>query len=429
MKKAHDRSVKKSDAVRRIIIRRVDFLGDLVLSLPVVRAIATNFPRAKVTLMVKPEHQYMFDQLHLDRFVAPATLAQFKKQALHYDRAFNIEYFPPPEIAKALAANPALSRVAISGIYHVNATHGTTRQHVVRHFFDGLRLLGLAVPRSAIPVITVSNDWERSVDAWFSENDRVPGRPLRVGLHIGSRNTTKCWPLERYLRIAKWLRDEFDATLYFIGSGSEREGLETIIGGLTAKPSPSIKIVHDQPLPVLTAILSRLDLVIGNDSGVSHLAAAARTPTVSIFGPTSPITWRPAGKRSIVVYSSKQPKQNTKTEVHPSFAGLSVEQVRSGVSLALQLHINRIRFDALDHLRLASNLHHARTRGGIVLKRGVQGPSCMVNAGWSNVKRILATVERTGSYAKTIELHPDASPLLDLLLLHRLILQGRGRVR
>jgi ADP-heptose:LPS heptosyltransferase len=423
--------VKKTNAVRRILIRRVDFLGDLVLSLPVVRAIAANFPHAKVTLMVKPEHRYMFEELHVDgslvnQFVEPATLAQFKKQALRYDRAFNIEYFPPPEIAKALVADPASSRVAISGIYHVNATHGTKRQHVVRHFFDGLRLLGLAVPRSAIPVIKVSSESKRSVDAWFSENDRARGRSLRIGIHIGSRNTTKCWPLELYLRIAKWLRDEFDATLYFIGSGSERKGLETIIRGLGAKSlSPSIKIVRDESLPVLTAILSRLDLVIGNDSGVSHLAAAVQTPTVSIFGPTSPITWRPAGKRSIVVYNSKQPKRNTNSDVHRSFAGLSVEQVRSGVLLALQLHIDRRRFDALDHLRLAPNLHHEKKREGIILKRGVRGPSCMVNAGWSNVKRILATVERTGSYAKTIERHADASPLLDLLLLHRIILQGR----
>jgi len=54
-------------------------------------------------------------------------------------------------------------------------------------------------------------------------------------------------------------------------------------------------LLHDLPLPLLAAILSRCRLYVGNDSGVTHLAAAVGVPTVAIFGPTDPDVWAPRG--------------------------------------------------------------------------------------------------------------------------------------
>jgi len=56
-------------------------------------------------------------------------------------------------------------------------------------------------------------------------------------------------------------------------------------------------VAKELPLPTLAAVLEAAGLFIGNDSGVTHIAAAVGIPTVAIFGPTDPTVWAPRGKR------------------------------------------------------------------------------------------------------------------------------------
>jgi heptosyltransferase-3 len=60
-------------------------------------------------------------------------------------------------------------------------------------------------------------------------------------------------------------------------------------------------VAHELPLRILGAVLARAGLFVGNDSGVSHLAAAAGAPTLSLFGPTAPEVWSPLGPRVVTL--------------------------------------------------------------------------------------------------------------------------------
>jgi hypothetical protein len=110
-----------------------------------------------------------------------------------------------------------------------------------------------------------------------------------LALHTGSGSPSKCWPLERFREAARSLAGEGP---WLFVAGPAEEGVPAPAGALVAR---------DWPPRVLAAALARASLFLGNDSGVSHLAAAAGAPTLALFGPTDPALWSPLGPRVVAL--------------------------------------------------------------------------------------------------------------------------------
>lgn len=114
--------------------------------------------------------------------------------------------------------------------------------------------------------------------------------PLPAGflaIHPGSGSPAKNWPAERFLEMARrWTGGQ--PFLLALGPAEIESGF----------PAPPAALVAcGWPLRVLGAAFARAGLYVGNDSGASHLAAAAGAPTLALFGPTDPALWRPVGRR------------------------------------------------------------------------------------------------------------------------------------
>ncbi len=108
-----------------------------------------------------------------------------------------------------------------------------------------------------------------------------------VLIHPGSGSAQKNWPADRFIELSRTL-----------GPRWVSRGLDSRTGGGTSPPEASAFEILDRPaLGVLGATLAAARLYIGNDSGVSHLAAAVGAPTLALFGPTSDAVWRPDGPR------------------------------------------------------------------------------------------------------------------------------------
>jgi heptosyltransferase III len=119
------------------------------------------------------------------------------------------------------------------------------------------------------------------------------GQDLIV-LHPGSGGKRKCWPLERYFALAEQLADTAGAFILFLSGSAEglsvRERIELFAGARTAMGH-----VADVDLTIIAGILAGSGLYIGNDSGITHLAAAVGAPVIALFGPTDPALWAPRG--------------------------------------------------------------------------------------------------------------------------------------
>jgi ADP-heptose:LPS heptosyltransferase len=122
-----------------------------------------------------------------------------------------------------------------------------------------------------------------------------PGRDFIV-VHPGSGSREKCWPLENFLEIVQKL-----ATLGFAGAVVTGEAEERMEKELAAASLPGDWLwLRQPPLLGLAGLLASSRLYLGNDSGVTHLAAACGTPVVAIFKKAFELQWSPYGQTSIL---------------------------------------------------------------------------------------------------------------------------------
>lgn len=119
-------------------------------------------------------------------------------------------------------------------------------------------------------------------------------------LNPGANNPAKRWPAERFGALAAWLASERALRVLVNAAPNEREVAEAVLAAARAVggPEPVSLAEHGQTLGALKAILARARLLVTNDTGPRHLAAAVGTPTVALFGPTDPRwTTLPPGPR------------------------------------------------------------------------------------------------------------------------------------
>jgi hypothetical protein len=111
-------------------------------------------------------------------------------------------------------------------------------------------------------------------------------------IHPGAGSIAKCWPLERFMELAAIVRRRLPVV--FIVGPAEIEWWQ---GPALLSIRERFPLILQPPLGVLAGILAGASLYVGNDSGVSHLAAAVGAPTIALFGPTSSTHFAPLGPR------------------------------------------------------------------------------------------------------------------------------------
>ncbi len=122
------------------------------------------------------------------------------------------------------------------------------------------------------------------------------GEPLDVVIHPGSGSAKKNWPLNRFCAVAAHLQREGRRVTWCLGPA------ELERGGIADALYRYGEVLHSEDSPVeLARRLAGARAYLGNDSGITHLAAALGVPTLAVFGPTHPQVWAPRGKHVHVV--------------------------------------------------------------------------------------------------------------------------------
>jgi ADP-heptose:LPS heptosyltransferase len=151
--------------------------------------------------------------------------------------------------------------------------------HASRWLAEPVRAWG-ADPDPSPPAIVPSVEEELASTAFCRDLPRN-----FLALHPGSGSPAKNWPPDRFAALARAFSPD-RPWLLVAGPAEAAEPLP-----------PGAVLARDLPLRTLGAVLARAGLFVGNDSGVSHLAAAWGTPTLALFGPTDPEVWSPQGPR------------------------------------------------------------------------------------------------------------------------------------
>ncbi len=191
------------------------------------------------------------------------------------------------------------------------------RRHITAQWAGDLRSAGVEIPEPSAPWITLpgcehsrphpSPDRRRQRQQGTGISPVGTGRETaarravrRIVIHPGSGAREKCWPFERFLEVADGLTGV--QIQWLLGPAEmERfpEWTEILQTRMAADPRQSLVVEPD--LARVAEHLSAADLYLGNDGGITHLAAALGIPTIALFGPTDPRVWRPLNPNVTVV--------------------------------------------------------------------------------------------------------------------------------
>ena len=119
-----------------------------------------------------------------------------------------------------------------------------------------------------------------------------------VAIHPGSGSPRKNWPLERFIETAKTLKAKGTVQPVFLLGEAERDMVAMLV-----ERCPECPLITGLDIVELASDLRACVAYLGNDSGVTHLAAAVGVPVLDLFGPTDPAIWAPRGARVRVVPS------------------------------------------------------------------------------------------------------------------------------
>ncbi len=283
----------------RIVVRAPNWLGDVVLSLPALRDVRRAFPHAHLAVMARPKVAEMYGAVPEVNAVLPSL--GLREDARRLRNAFDRAILFPNSIGSAVP--PFLARVPERWGY---ATDGrrfllTRTARVPRcvearsqvYYYRGmLEAMGMSLTGAPESALVCPPAWRARAE------ERLGGGPWIAATPGAAYGTAKRWPAERFAAAAEQLARERSASIVVLGTGSERRLGEEIAARMSV---PSRVLCGQTTLPELVGLLAHVGLVLTNDSGAMHVAAALGTPLVAVFGPTD---WRetsPAGRRAAVV--------------------------------------------------------------------------------------------------------------------------------
>jgi heptosyltransferase-2 len=286
------------------------FLGDAVLTLPLLRALARNYPGAKLDFWVRaglaplfraqPELAAVHEVAKRgnDKGLSGMLRIAMEVRSQRYDLWISCHRSFRSGIAALLSG--AKRRVGYSSpwmnrlFYTVTVPRGFGEEDEIE------RLLRLAPPGEydPWPELALGSEAKVAADRFWSGLDN---RPV-LALHPGSTWPTKRWPSAGFSRVAG-MAVEAGARVLLLGGPGEGVLTSEILEGVeSSQRDRVVDLAEKLDLPTLAAYIARSDCYLGNDAGPLHLAWTQRVPVVALFGPTVRAHgFFPRGPRALVL--------------------------------------------------------------------------------------------------------------------------------
>ena len=356
-------------------------VGDFILTLPVLTALRERWPAAEIEILGHP---------HIAGLAVEVGLAD---KLSRIDDPFWIGLFTqqeelPPQLAEALAPKDLVVCITPDADHvveqHLRRTcrgqvimhpplppEGKATVHATERLLAALAPFGFQPQPQPARLLLPEDRKQQGADYLTGRGLRLTDTPI-VAIHPGSGSRKKCWPWERFEALARSLGEPPDQGLSSVdcplsGRADGDSPRRTVPVSRTPQPATTptcsllftlgpadehlhermqsldalaSSIISDLGLMELASVLSHAQCYVGNDSGVTHLAAALGVPTVAIFGPTDPAVWAPLGSH-VTVVQGRCPRgpcsreARTECDNQVCLTEISVERLRPCVVQAL----------------------------------------------------------------------------------------------
>src|SRR5437867_858936 len=290
-------------APEQILVVKLRYVGDVLLATPVLSRLREGFPKAHLAMLVNPgTDEVVRDQPALEEVLVLergnlARQGRFGRdlRRQRFDLVIDLTDADRSALLSWLSSAPVRLGYNSEGrwrgvLYTQVVAADRFAMHTVRYHLKAMEALGLASSPPA-PTLAVAPEARREADRLLREAGVDRARPF-VCLHPGARWWFKAWPAERFAALADLIQTETASQALFLGGDQERslegriaDGMKTTFRSLIGKTS----------LRALAAVLERAALMVSNDNGPMHMAAALRVPVIGLFGPSDPAVWGPWG--------------------------------------------------------------------------------------------------------------------------------------
>ena len=310
------------DKCQKILLVRLDRIGDFVLSTPFLRNVRELFPSAEVVILGRG---FARELLHGGTLVDRLLVLDHRGDAAilrglaseKYDLAVDLHY--DYALTTALLTRRARARCSVGfdiggrGACFDIAVPARERKHFIEETFDILRAIGLQ-PRNCPPELSLPPQAHEDAAGLISR-EGVTGR--YAAFHPGGFYAAQRWPAAQFAQLADLIAGIGLAPV-FLGGHDDLPLLRAIAGVMTARAV----LVCGQGIGVSAAVIAHSTLFVGNNSGPLHIACAMNVPSISTMGPTDPVRFWPASERAQVLRAK-------------SVEGISVKEMFAAAKTAL----------------------------------------------------------------------------------------------
>jgi lipopolysaccharide heptosyltransferase II len=309
-----ERPLPPPDEIRHVLVVKVWAIGEVIMATPAFRAFRRLFPEARITMLTGRaaypvvELSPRFDAVRaVDEATflkpRPAELLSLIKGLRRERYYLLVSLHHAWQFGVFAALTGARHRIGFNrageGFAHTVRVAPGRHPHQVEEYFDLAKALGAAGEPGSLEIFTDEADenYADEVITRLHEN----GKPVALvapggGVNPKTKMPEKRWPAERYAELVELFSPDF--TVALIGGPGDEETGEAVTAKLRTVVT---NLIGQTTLRESYALLQRADLFVGNDSAPMHLAAAAGTPAVAVFGPTDPTLNGPWSDRAKVI--------------------------------------------------------------------------------------------------------------------------------
>jgi lipopolysaccharide heptosyltransferase II len=289
---------------RRILITRMKFVGDVVLTTPTIRAVRDAYPDAYIAYLGEKhavsllEHNPHLDEVIGFDFSRSTVLEQTRVALLLRRRTFDlvIDLFGNPRSALLTYLSGAPMRVGLDRkgrgkFYTIRIPDDGKERTAIQFHSRFAEAVGVPAATSKTEIVLTEKEKagaELLLREFAGEEGGKPLQPL-VGIHPGATWPAKRWLADRFAGLADRLTSELGARVLVTSGPEDSDAVRSLTSAARMKPI----VLPVMSLRQLAAVIALCNAYVSNDAGPMHIAAAVGTPTIGLFGPGEENIWFP----------------------------------------------------------------------------------------------------------------------------------------
>ena len=306
------------EGVTRILLIQLGDIGDVVLTTPTMRALRENCLHSEIFVFVR-EHtrELVEDCPWVDGVISVNKGNRNLREEIAYQRDFLAELRRKrfeltidlragtrgAIVSYLSGAKVRIGRYSDDGALwrnrlftHLIRPENELEQYSSLHSLNILAPLELDV-KDTSPALVVTPEKEKSALEILRREKVPPDKPI-LALHPFSRWSYKEWLTKNYIRLINHIGSRYPVSIVVSGAPQERDRVSEIVSESSVD---AYNFAGKTSIGELPAVLKNCSLLIGIDSAAVHIAAAVGIPTITIFGPSSPVSWAPRGKKHRII--------------------------------------------------------------------------------------------------------------------------------